>query len=268
MRRFPHLIPLTIIAIVIGAITFGVSFLIDWLPVQAAEQAERSDTMLWFLIICSNVIFTGVATVLVYEAWRFRAKPGDDGDGDPIHGHTKLEVVWTVIPIVFLMGTAVWAYMITTDNEALAADRTEVEVTAQQFEWQYTYRDATDPAASFSTGDLVVPIGGQVRLKMRSKDVIHSFYVPVFRLKLDVVPGITTYMVFNPNRVGTYKVICTELCGVGHGIMRSRVIVKTQADYDAWRAEAVAQVKGAGATSAPTDATPSSGAPATTTTTP
>jgi cytochrome c oxidase subunit 2 len=185
----------------------------------------------------SCAIFTLVAVVLVYSAWRFRAAPGDESDGPPVHGNTKLEIIWTVVPTILLVVMAVWAYVVLSDNEALASDRLVVNVTAQQFAWDFAY-----PDGNVGSGDLRVPVGRQVELKMRSKDVIHDFYVKEFRVKQDIVPGITTRLVFNPTRVGTFQVICAELCGVGHGVMRARVVVMEPAAYDAWLAQAKTQV--------------------------
>jgi cytochrome c oxidase subunit 2 len=256
VRRLPHLLPLTVIAVIVGGISFATAVFIDWLPAQAAEQAERTDILMWFLIVCSLVIFTGVTTVLVYAVWRFRAEPGDESDGPPMHGNTRLEVIWTVLPTMLLVVVAVWAYLVLTDNEALADDRVEIEVTAEQFAWSFTY-----PEQGISTGDLRVPVDRQVRLKMRAKDVIHDLYVVEFRVKQDVVPGITTYLTFNPTKTGTYQIICAELCGVGHGVMRSRVIVMPQDEYQRWldtsarRVRIAAALPSGGQQGAPADQT-------------
>jgi cytochrome c oxidase subunit 2 len=248
--KSPHLVPLIILSVVIGGITASVVLFIDWIPQQAAEQAERVDGLMWFVVWASVAIFTLVAVVLVYCAWRFRAPPGDESDGPPVHGNTKLEIVWTLVPTVLLVVMAVWAYLVLSDNEALAQDRLVVDVTAQQFAWDFAY-----PGGQVGSGDLRVPVGRQVELQMRSKDVIHDFYVVEFRVKEDVVPGITTRVVFNPNRVGTYQVICAELCGVGHAVMRARVIVMEPAAYEAWLASATARLA-AKATPAPAATTP------------
>lgn len=237
MLRSRHTVPLLILTLIIGGATVAVALAIDWIPVQAAEQAERVDILLWFVVLASVVIFTLVTVVIVYCAWRFRAKPDDDSDGPPIHGNTRLEIVWTIVPAVLLAVMAVWAYLVLSDNEALASDRLVVEVTAEQFAWEFVNREA-----GIASGDMRVPVGRQVELEMRSQDVIHDFYVKEFRVKQDVVPGITTRLIFDPDRAGTYQVICSELCGVGHGVMRARVIVMEPDDYEAWVADAKAQV--------------------------
>jgi cytochrome c oxidase subunit 2 len=235
--RSRHTVPLLILTLIIGGATVASALVIDWIPAQASEQAENVDTLLWFVVWASVVIFTLVSVVVVYCAWRFRAKPDDDSDGPPIHGNTKLEIVWTIVPAVLLAVMAVWAYLVLSDNEALARDRLVVEVTAEQFAWEFVNREA-----GIASGDMRVPVGRQVELRMRSQDVIHDFYVREFRVKQDVVPGITTRLIFDPDRTGTYQVICAELCGVGHGVMRAHVIVMEQDDYEAWLARAQAQV--------------------------
>ena len=246
MLRSRHTIPLIILSVVIGGLTAATALLIDWIPQQASEQSERVDTLMWFVVWASAAIFTLVAVVLVYSALRFRAAPGDESDGPPVHGNTKLEIVWTVVPTILLIVMATWAYLVLSDNEALASDRLVVDVTAQQFAWQFTY-----PGSQVGSGDLRVPVGRQVELKMRSKDVIHDFYVKEFRVKQDIVPGITTNLIFNPTRTGTFQVICAELCGVGHAVMRARVVVMQPADYEAWLAEAKTSVAALEAPSPP-----------------
>lgn len=235
-----HILPILGIAVVVGGITAASALLIDWLPDQAAEQAPRVDALMWFLMISCGVIFTLVVSVLLYSVWRFRAKPDDDSDGSHIHGNTRLEVAWTILPAVLLAVMAVWAIIVLNENENLDADRLEIDVQAEQFAWTFSYRDVATPVAS---GDLRVPVGRQVRLNMRSLDVIHDFYVPEFRVKEDVVPGIVTTLVFNPDRVGTYQVICAELCGVGHSTMRARVHVMQPGAYRRWLRQAQREVR-------------------------
>ena len=262
MLRSRHTGPLLGLTAIVGAISVAVALLVDWLPDQASEQAERVDTLLWFVVWVSIAIFTIVVSVLLYCVLRFRAGPDDDSDGPPTHGNTTLEVIWTLVPAVLLAVVAVWAYIVLSDNEALAADRLVVDVTAEQFAWSFNY-----PDAQVASGDLRVPVGRQVELKMRSKDVIHDFYVTEFRVKQDVVPGITTRVIFDPNRTGTYQVICAELCGVGHGVMRARVIVMEPGAYDQWIAAARQKVAAAAAPAADANAADASAAAAGATTT-
>ena len=152
MLRSRHTVPVLVIAVIVGGICVATALLIDWIPEQASEQSERVDMLMWFVVWSSIAIFTLVATVLIYSAWKFRAPPGDESDGPPIHGNTKLEIVWTIVPTVLLAVMAVWAYLVLSDNEALASDRLIVNVTAEQFAWSYQY-----PDGDIGTGDLRVP---------------------------------------------------------------------------------------------------------------
>lgn len=236
MRR--HAPYLALLMVLIGGSFAAVVFLIDWFPDRASQQAERVDRLMWYLVITSGTIFTIVASVLIYSILRFRAKPGDESDGPPNHGNTAIEVAWTVIPATLLLVMAVWAYLVVDRNEARAADRQVIQVKAWQFAWEFRY-----PDAGVSSGDLRVPVGRQVEFQMRSVDVIHDLWVPEWRVKQDVVPGITTRLIMNPNKVGTFPIVCAELCGVGHAVMRSRVIVMPQAEYDAWLSQARQQAQ-------------------------
>jgi cytochrome c oxidase subunit 2 len=233
-----HTGPLALITLVVGAITVAQAVLIDWLPEEAGEEAARIDWLLWFLFWVSAAIFVLVTVVLIYCIWAFRAKPGDESDGPPIHGNTRLEVVWTMIPVALLAVVAILSIIVLEENEAFAADRVKVEVIGEQFVWRMQY-----PDAGVESGDLRVPVDRQVELTMRASDVIHSFWVPAMRVKQDAVPGITTDLVFTPDKVGTYEVVCAELCGAGHGVMRTRAIVMEPDAYEEWLAAAQAKVK-------------------------
>jgi cytochrome c oxidase subunit 2 len=248
-KNFPF-IPLAVIGIVVAAITAGQALLIDWLPPADTEQAERTFGLLWFLFWASAVFFVIVTTILIYAIWKWRAKDDDLEDGPPIHGSTSLEVIWTVIPALVLVVVAVYGYIVLDRNQAVAADRLEIDVYAQQFMWTYGY-----PKDSIETGNLVLPVGKQAQLNLRARDVIHDFWVPEFGIKGDAVPGITHTILVNPTKTGTYPVICAELCGVGHSVMRSRVVVVEQAEYAAWLAKSKAKVTAAAVTleSAPGD---------------
>jgi len=233
-----HLIPLTIIGLIVFALIFAEATLIDWLPPAASEQADRSFMLINVLFWSSAVFFVIVTAVLIYSIWKFRAKDDDLEDGPPIHGNTKLEVVWTVIPSLVLVFIAIYGYIVLDRNEAVAAGNLKVDVYAQQFAWVYGY-----PEAGIQTGILKVPVNRQMELHVRSRDVIHDFWVPEFGIKGDAVPGIDHVLWINPTKIGTYPVVCAELCGVGHGVMRSKVEVVSQADFDAWMSKAKASAK-------------------------
>ena len=227
---------------------------IDWLPEAASRQADRQDALLWFIVVASAAIFTIVCVFLFYSVWRFRVDDSDDADGPPLHGNTPLEILWTAIPAALLAIVVVYSDLVLSSNEALAKNRMTVDVLSQQFAWHFTY-----PEAGVTTGDLYMPVDRQTVLQMTAKDVIHSFYVPEFRVKEDNVPGITTRVVINPTKTGTFPIICTELCGIGHSLMRSRAIVMTQQDFNAWLQKAQQTVN---ASAAGTGAQPPASSPA------
>ena len=165
--------------------------------------------------------------------WKFRAKPDDDSDGPPIHGHTGLEIFWTAVPTLLVTSIAIVSAIVLAKDDAQGANPLRIEVTAQQFLWSYRY-----PGYGNKSSDILrLPVNRSVVLRMTSKDVIHSFWVPEFGQKQDVVPGIHPTLHITPDRIGTYPVICTELCGVGHALMRSRVIVMKDGAFATWAAK-------------------------------
>jgi len=224
------------VAVVLGALgSLAVWLTPSWFPVSAAVQADRQDTLYFWLMVMSSFIFALVIVFLVYMMVKFRAKPGDDSDGAPIHGHTGLEIVWTVLPIIIVLGFAIYGAAALGRNEALAKDRLIVGVQGQQFAWTFTYPGYGD----LKTGILALPVGRQVEFRITAveHDVLHSFYIPAFRLKQDAVPGVPQKMIATPDRLGTYMVTCAELCGIGHSQMRTVLHVLRPAEFTAWIAE-------------------------------
>jgi cytochrome c oxidase subunit 2 len=218
------------IGIVAGGIAAAVALALPWLPKPASKEADRIDPLFWFVIIICIVVFAVVIAVMAYSILHFRAAPDDDSDGPPIHGHTNLEIIWTLIPTLLVTAIGIVSAIILGRNDALGANPLRINVTAQQFAWSFSYPEAK----GLTSGVLRLPKDRSVQLVMHSKDVIHSFWVPEFSQKEDTVPGITTTLHITPNRLGTYPVICTELCGLGHSVMRTKVIVMTPAAFDKW----------------------------------
>jgi cytochrome c oxidase subunit II len=220
------------IGVVAGGIAAAVALALPWLPKPASNEADRVGPLFWFVIVICIVVFAAVAAVMVYSITHFRAAPDDDSDGPPVHGHTGLEIVWTVIPTLLVTAIGIWSAIVLSRNDALGANAMRVNVTAQQFAWSFSYPEAK----GLTSGTLRLPMGRSIQLVLQSKDVIHSFWVPEFSQKEDTVPGIVTTLHFTPNRLGTFPVICTELCGLGHAVMRTSVIVMTPAAFDKWLA--------------------------------
>jgi cytochrome c oxidase subunit II len=229
---------LTIVAAVVSvAIGIALSYAIHWFPVPATTQARDTDRLYHVLVIACVPIFVLVVTFILYCAWQFRMKPGEElKDGPPIHGNTRLEVFWTAIPAILLLGMVSYSFVVLHKNEQKprGVPEIQVEVTGQQFFWSYEYPSSVTGGAPLRSYNLYLPKGDTVYFNIRSKDVIHAFWIPAFRLQEDVVPGITTHYRATLTRTGVYPVVCNLLCGVGHSLMRSEVHVVALAQFRAW----------------------------------
>jgi cytochrome c oxidase subunit II len=222
--------------LLIGAVAFlataAVALFIPWLPEQVSEEREGIDLTFWLATWVCIAIFAVVVAVIGYSFLRFRVRPDDDSDGLPIHGHTGLEIVWTAVPMVLVIALGITSAVVLTRNDkARGSNANQVAVTAQQFAWTFEHPNGV------RSGTLRIPVGRSTVLTLTSRDVIHSFWVPEFGQKRDAVPGIETRLVITPKRTGTFSVICTELCGLGHSLMRSRVMVLGQQEYERWLQE-------------------------------
>ena len=218
------------IGLVMAGIAIAVALGFHWLPSADSRQAGRIHFVFWFVTVICIAIFAIVTSVISYSVVKFRRRPDDDSDGPPIHGHTGLEIVWTLIPTLLVTAISVVSAIVLAKNGDAGSNPLRVDVTARQFAWSFKYPDAQN----VQTGFLRLPLGRAVKLTLRSEDVIHSFWVPEFSQKQDTVPGIVTTLVITPDKLGTFDVVCTELCGLGHALMRSTVTVMTPGDFDAW----------------------------------
>ena len=227
---------------------------IPWLGDVGSEEKKPIVTLLNVMIVLSSIVFSVVMTMMAYAIWKFRAKPGDESDGEPIHGNTRLEIIWTVIPTIIVVASGVYSTIVLNDIEAKAAGPImEVDVTAQQYAWKFDY-----PDQGVTSNELHVPDGTQLELHLTALDVLHSFWVPEWGIKRDLVPGaqlpgqsdIDDVVRVTPDEIGTYSVVCTELCGWGHATMRAPAIVETQADFDSWAKGAAKIQKGVVSTGA------------------
>ncbi len=229
MRRGP-IASLLGIAVVAGAIATAVALAFPWLPKPASREAGRIDFEFWFVVVICIVIFAIVVAAMTYSIWKFRAAPDDESDGPPIHGHTRLEIVWTLVPTLLVTSIAVTSAIVLSRDDALGKNVLRINVTAQQFEWSFSYPDANN----LTSATLMLPKDRSVQLTFTAKDVIHSFWVPQFGQKQDTVPGLHPTLHITPDRLGTFPVICTELCGLGHATMRTTAVVMTPAAFEKW----------------------------------
>ncbi|MBD2744916.1 cytochrome c oxidase subunit II [Coleofasciculus sp. FACHB-1120] len=322
-------IPSSILTLLVGIVLTLVSL---WygqnhglLPIAASEEATLIDRLFNAMMTISTGLFLLVQGIIIIAAIRFRQRPGDDTDGPPVHGNVPLEILWTAIPAVIVLGISIYSFEVygeigglnpmdhsvahapshqqvakmpgaalakragtafaATLTEAESATDTEnrnqqlqekvledpatakfrkelpqlrdssdvgvtsgrigptpdkqgqdpeffVNVTGLQFAWLFSY-----PGTDVTAGELHLPLGREVKLNISANDVIHAFWVPEFRLKQDAVPGRQTELRFTPNRIGEYPLICAELCGAYHGVMKTTVIVQTPEDFQNWLAE-------------------------------
>jgi cytochrome c oxidase subunit 2 len=220
------MIGLGVLASLVG---IAISLWIDWFPENAAGSAGKIDTLYDVLLICSVPVFVLVMTIAIYSVVRFRAKPGDMGDGPPIHGNTRLEVIWVTIPFLMVAALAVYGWLVLDDLEAKQQNEMVVNVTGQQFTWTFEY-----PSEKLKTRELVLPVDRPIDFQIQTNDVLHSFWVPQFRLKSDAVPGLTTSIRLTPEKEGQYEVVCAELCGIGHSTMRQFVRVVPASEFQDW----------------------------------
>src|SRR3954466_4062508 len=235
-RTAAQMLAVGVVASILGIIA---GLLIHWFPPASSTQADKIDTLWDVLIVASVPFFVLVTTVIAFSVLKFRMRPGEEGlDGPPIHGNTRLEVIWTAIPAILIVGLVVYAYVVLRDIEktpALAAGQKErvVKVFGEQFAWTFLYNEG---GRQFRSAQLYLPANESVKFEVQSKDVIHDFWVPDFRMKIDAVPGITTSYRVTPksSAIGPHQIVCAELCGLGHAFMRQTAHVMTKPQFAAW----------------------------------
>jgi cytochrome c oxidase subunit II len=231
--------------LIASAIGIAVGLSIHWFPESASTQAGPIDHLWDVLIVVTVPVFVTVMIIVLFSVVNFRMRPGEENlDGPPIHGNTRLEIVWTAIPAIMLVALCSYAWIVLTDIEKPQAGEMRVNVTGQQFAWSYEYPQAGGKPVK--SNQLVLPNNQPVRFYVKALDVIHDFWVPAFRMKIDAVPGIETKYRITPSRLGTYPVVCAELCGLGHSVMRSSARVVTPATFKTWLASKTAPAAAAG----------------------
>jgi cytochrome c oxidase subunit 2 len=233
-ERIPVL-QMVVVGLIASALGIAAGLSIDWFPERASTQAGPIDHLYHVLIWSSVPVFVLVTIIVLFSVWKFRMRPGEERlDGPPIHGNTRLEVIWTAIPAIVLVALCSYAWVVLTDIEAAQPDEMRINVTGQQFAWTFEYpQSGGKPVKS---NQLYLAENQPVRFFVKALDVIHDFWVPAFRMKVDAVPGIETKYRVTPDRLGTYPVVCAELCGLGHSVMRSSAHVVTPAAFKAWLA--------------------------------
>ena len=254
------IIVLVLIAIAVGSVVFHL--LSPWWSTPIASNWGYIDATIDITFWITGVVYVVVILFMAYCLWRFRYKPENRAEYDP--ENTKLEWLLTGgttigVAALLIPGLFVWSQYVTVPDEAV-----DVEVLGQQWMWSFRTPGADGVMGTSSTSlvdgdnpfgldpndpngqddilieageDLHLPLDQPVRILLRSLDVLHDFYVPQFRAKMDIVPGMVTYFWFTPTRTGTFDILCAELCGLGHHDMRGLVVVEEAGAYQAWLAE-------------------------------
>lgn len=235
MRRVAIPVLLTIVI----SIPLGMVFLrVDLTPVLAGQQGQAVDSLLRLEFGIAAVIFVLCMVFLLYSAIVFRRKPGDLEDAAPIEGSTPLEIAWTVAPAIIVLGLGIYGAGVLIDITKPPNPEKELTVDVTGFQWAWTFEY---PELGVTASELVLPVERPVLFRLHATDVIHSFWVPEFRIKMDTIPGIDNRIRIKPMTIGEYKVRCAELCGTGHAYMLAPVRVVEEPDFQAW-VKAQAQV--------------------------
>ena len=198
-----------------------------WLPQQASTIAAEVDSLFYFVLYWVVFFFVLVLLVTLYFSWKYKSRK--KGLTSSLDHNTTLEVIWTVIPLILTLFVCYWGAETYLKMNIIPYGAMEVNVTAQKWSWNFTYKEGfSNPKV------LVVPVNKPVKLLMQSQDVLHSFYVPDFRVKMDVIPNRYMMLWFEPTKIGEFDIFCTEYCGKSHSEMLGKVRVLSQSDYERW----------------------------------
>lgn len=202
-----------------------------WLPPPESTTADAVDAVFKLVLVISAIFFVLIVSLMLLFVVLYRRRPGVEPGDSPSH-NTALEVTWTVIPVAIVIVIFYWGFTTYMDIRTPPANAYDVRVTAKQWSWLFTYANGAE------SNELHVPVDRPIRLTMQSLDVIHSLYVPDFRLKMDIVPGRYTQTWFRARRPGVYDLYCAEYCGNDHSDMLSKVVVHEPGQFDQWLEEA------------------------------
>ena len=229
-----HFLVVGILVIVVAILAyFGVNIM--WvMPTEASVQAASIDWLWNIQMGAMSFLFALIVVPMIYSLIVFRRRKGETGEGEHFEGNTNLEIAWTIIPLIAVVTMAYIGAGNLADVRRADPDAVVVNVTGRQWSWSFEYENGV------VSDTLYMPVGKQVHLKMTSSDVIHSFWVPEFRVKQDLVPGRITELWITPTEEGQYSVSCAELCGTTHYGMVKPVIVTSETQFFAWLDEQAA----------------------------
>lgn len=200
----------------------------SFMPTDGTKIAAQVDNLYGFLLVASFISCVILIGGMIFFVWKYRRRTNTDKTAYITH-NTFLEFLWSFIPLVIFLGVFAWGWYIYHEMRNMPKDALEVHVFGKQWAWEFEYKSGV------KTGNLiVVPVNKDVKLIMTSKDVLHSFYIPSFRIKQDVIPGAYTALWFKADKLGEYHVFCAEFCGTQHSGMLATLKVVPQAEYEAW----------------------------------
>ena len=227
MGKFKHGISVAVLTLISAV---GLYFLFDWMftrPKAASAQAGPIDTLFQSHFIAMAILFALIMVIMLYAVVVFRRRPDDEEDGPHIHGNTGLEIAWTIIPTIIVVGFGIYGTIVLGNITSEQENEMVVSVIGEQWAWSFEY-----PEQDVKSNRLVLPIDQPILLELESKDVLHSFWVPEFRVKQDLVPGSIKPLRITPTELGSYRLGCAEICGAGHAGMLADVEVVSQADFE------------------------------------
>ena len=199
-----------------------------WLPPQSSTTAHEIDALFNFILITGSVLTVGVAVAITYFVWTYRRKSHTDRPVD-VHESKLLEVSWIVVPTLLVLIVFFWGFRAYVGTAIPPADAYEIDVTAKKWAWSFEY-----PNGQQTFGEIVVPVNQPIKLVMSSQDVLHSFFVPEFRIKHDVLPNRASFVWFEAPREGVYQAVCTEYCGTAHSDMGAKIRVVSRTAFYAF----------------------------------
>lgn len=202
----------------------------SFMPAQGSEIAKNVDSLYSFLLIVSLISCVIVIGGMIYFAIKYKRKSNNDKTAYISHD-TRLEILWSVIPLIIFLMVFGWGWVIYHDMRTMPKNALEIQVVGQQWNWTAEYKNGV------KSGDIVIPVNRDVKIILSSTDVIHSLYIPTFRIKQDAVPGRYTALSLKAEVMGEFHVFCTEFCGTSHSGMMTKLRVVSQADFDKWLIE-------------------------------
>ena len=201
-----------------------------FMPEQGTQIAKQVDNLYGFLLVVSFISCAILIGGMVYFAIKYKRKSANDKTPYITHD-TRLEVLWSVVPLIIFLFVFAWGWVVYHDMRSMPENALEVHVTGKQWAWTMEYKNGVKAT------ELVVPVNKDIKIILGSEDVIHSFFIPSFRIKQDAVPGRYSALWFKAEKLGEFHVFCTEFCGTNHSTMLTKVKVVPQEDFDKWLTE-------------------------------